>query len=236
LPPTWADDSTHLCEVNAPIGGSAATLVEFDQTGNARVVATVGSTATVTGSWQVLACSPSADRAVVMSANSQSATVIVLRLSTGRVIARHSFGDAAWGIPIASHDGSVVALNEPSGVTIRNSITWAVLGHVVRWGSQEGYPLIGAAVDISWDGSRIVVDGGGAGGGFHPEWMVDWANDRTLLTNTGTDRQAIGVPGFDDAIPLTSGTGFFLPPGDVAADQSAAYLLEANGGLKKLPG
>ncbi len=237
LPPTWADDSAHLCEVDAPIGGPAtATLVEFDETGHARVVATLGPTATVTGSWQVLACSPSADRAVVMSANSQSATLIVLHLSTGRVIARHSFGDAAWGIPIASHGGSVVALNEPSGVTIRNSITWAVLGYVVRWGSQEGYPLIGAAVDISWDGSRIVVDGGGAGGGFHPEWMVDWATDRTLLTNTGTGRQAIGVPGFDDAIPLTIGTGFFLPPGDIAADQSAAYLLEANGELKKLPG
>ena len=117
--------------MDAPIGGPAtATLVEFDETGHARVVATLGPTATVTGSWQVLACSPSADRAVVMSANSQSATLIVLHLSTGRVIARHSFGDAAWGIPIASHGGSVVALNKPSGVTIatrspgRCSVMW----------------------------------------------------------------------------------------------------------------
>ena len=127
-------------------------------------------------------------------------------------------------------------LNEPSGITIRNPLTWALLGHVVRWGSQEGYPLIGAALNISWDGSRIIVDGGGAGGGFHPEWMVDWATDRTLLTNTGTGRQAIGVTGFDDAIPLTTSTGFFLSPGSVSDDLGAPYLLEANGVLKKLPG
>ena len=227
----------HLCEMDAPIGGPAtATLVEFDETGHARVVATLGPTATVTGSWQVLACSPSADRAVVMSANSQSATLIVLHLSTGRVIARHSFGDAAWGIPIASHGGSVVALNEPSGVTIRNSITWAVLGYVVRWGSQEGYPLIGAAVDISWDGSRIVVDGGGAAAASTLNGWLTGATDRTLLTNTGTGRQAIGVPGFDDAIPLTIGTGFFLPPGDIAVDRRCGVPPRGERRTQEAPG
>jgi hypothetical protein len=121
-------------------------------------------------------------------------------------------------------------------VTIRNSITWVVLGRVVRWGSQAGYPLISSVVNFSWDGSRIILDGGGAGGGFHPEWMVDWAADRTLITNTGTGRQAIGVAGFDDAIPLTTTTGFFLPPGGVSADLGAAYLLKANGNLEKLAG
>jgi len=237
LPPTWADDSTHLCEVSAPIGGAATgKLVEIDEDGQARSVAALGPLATANGSWQVLACSPSANRAVVAYAGGQSATVIVVQLSSGRVIAQHSVAGGLSSMPIASHDGSVVVLNEPSGVTIRNPITWALLGHVVRWGSQEGYPLIGAALNISWDGSRIIVDGGGAGGGFHPEWMVDWATDRTLLTNTGTGREAIGVTGFDDAIPLTTGTGFFLSPGSVSADLGAAYLLEANGDLKKLAG
>ena len=56
---------------------------------------------------------------------------------------------------------------------------------VVRWGSQEGYPLIGAAIGIPWHGSRIIIDGGGAGGGLHLQWMVDWATDRTLIMNTG---------------------------------------------------
>ena len=36
LPPTWADDSAHLCEVYAPIGSAAeGTLIEFDDTGQA---------------------------------------------------------------------------------------------------------------------------------------------------------------------------------------------------------
>jgi len=237
LPPTWADDSTHLCEVSAPIGGAATgKLVEIDEDGQARSVAALGPLATANGSWQVLACSPSANRAVVAYAGGQSATVIVVQLSSGRVIAQHSVAGGLSSMPIASHDGSVVVLNEPSGVTIRNPITWALLGHVVRWGSQEGYPLIGAGLNLSGEGLGIIVDGGGACGGFHPEWMVDWATDRTLLTNTGTGREAIGVTGFDDAIPLTTGTGFFLSPGSVSADLGAAYLLEANGDLKKLAG
>jgi len=159
-----------------------------------------------------------------------------VQLSSGRVVAQHSVAGGLSSSPIASHGGGVVVLNQSSGVTIRNPITWALLGHVVRWGSQADYPLIGAAVGISWDGSRIIVDGGGAGGGFHPEWMVDWATDRTLLTNIATAGKASGVNGFDDAIPLTTGTGFFLSPGGVFADPGAAYLIEANGVLKKLPG
>ncbi len=230
LPPAWADDSAHLCEVSTPSGGAATgTLVEFDETGHARTVATLGPVAMSNGGWSMLACSPSANRAVVAYTNSQGATIISVQLSSGRIIAQHSVADA---FPIASHNGSIVALNEPSAVTIRNPITWAVLGRVVRWGSQAGYPLIGSAVAVSWDGSRIIVDGGGAGGGFHPEWMVDWATDRTLVTNTGATPQVLGI---DDAIPLTIGTGFFLPPGAVAADPGAAYLMETNGALKKLP-
>jgi hypothetical protein len=235
--PIWADDSAHLCGVSASGGATAiGSVIEFDYSGRSRTVATLGPIAIATGGWQVLACSPSADRIVVAQENGQAATLIVLQLSSGRVIARRSIGDASWGVPIASHDGSIVALDTPSGVTIRNTKTWAVLGNVVRWGSQAGFPLIGAAIDFSWDGSRIIIDGGGAGGGFHPEWMVDWATDRTLLTNTGTGGQAVGITGFDDGIPLTTSTGFFLPPGSVSADLGAAYLLEANGTLKKLPG
>ena len=236
-PPIWADDSVHLCGVSEPVGdATTGTLVELDDNGHAHTVATLGPLAIATGGWQVLACSPSADRVVVAQENSQAATVLVLQLSSGRVIAQHSTGDSSWGVAIASHDGGTVAVDDPAGVTIRNSITWAVLGRVVRWGSQAGSPLISTAVNFSWDGSRIILDGGGAGGGFHPEWMVDWATDRTLLTNTGAGRQAIAVPGFDNAIPLTTGTGFILPPGDVSADPGAAYLLEANGSSQEARG
>jgi hypothetical protein len=234
LPPIWADDSAHLCEVS-PSSGAPATEIfaEFDDTGDARIVATLGPVAGATGSWGVVACSPSANRAVVLQDDGQTSTVIVLQLSTGRVLARHAAGPVA---AIASHGGSIVALNGPSGVTIRNSITWAVLGRVVRWGSQAGYPLIGTAIGISWDGSRIIVDGGGAGGGSHPEWMVDWATDRTLLTNTGTERPGVGFVNFDDAIELTTGTGFFLPPGCVSADPGGAYILQTDGDLERLAG
>jgi hypothetical protein len=234
LPPIWADDSTHLCEVSTPADGAApGTLIEFDDTGHARVVATLGSILSTTGSWALLACSPSANRAVVLKDYGQTSTLIVLQLSTGRVLAEHSAGDVA---AIASHDGSIVAVDAPSGITIRNSMTWAVLGRVVRWGSQAGYPLMSVAVGISWDGSRIILDGGGAGGGEHPEWMVDWETDRTLLTNTGTEHPALGFVNFDDAIALTTGTGFFLPPGDVSAVPGGAYILQANGDLKRLAG
>lgn len=235
--PIWADDSQHLCGVTTSGGPSAnGTLVEFDTNGHARTVASFGPIALAVGGWQVLSCSPTANRALVLQENAQDATLFLVQLSPGRVIAARPTGSASWGTPVASHDGSIVALNQPSGVTIRNSTTWAVLGHVVRWGSQGGSPLIGAAVNISWDGSRVIVDGGGAGGGFHPQWMVDWATGRTLLTNTGAQGQAIRVTGFDNGIPLISGQGFLLPPGAVAADPAAAYLLEANGSLMNLPG
>jgi hypothetical protein len=232
--PIWADDSMHLCGVSASGGAEATgTLLEFDETGQARTVATFGPLERATSAWQVLACSPAANRAVVVQENGTAATIIVVQLSTGRVIAQHSAGDASWGSPAASHDGGIVALNEPSGITIRNSMTWAVLGSVVRWGSQADAPLIGAAVKFSWDGSRVIVDGGGAGGGFHPEWMVNWMTGRNVATDTGAQPQ---YAGFDDAIPLPAGSAFFLPPTDVTADPTAAYILDSGGHLEKLSG
>ena len=53
LPPTWADNSAHLCEVDAPIGGRRERHSwSLMRLACARVVATLGPTATVTtGTW-----------------------------------------------------------------------------------------------------------------------------------------------------------------------------------------
>ena len=235
--PVWADDSAHLCVVS-PLNvlsdaGSTGNLLEFDMSGRPRTVTHLGPVPAVSSAWQVLACSPASDRVIVAQETGQTLMVMVYRLSSGQLIARHSVADASLASAIAAHDGRIVAVNEKSGITIHNATTWAVLARIVRWGSQAGFPLIGAAVNISWDGSRIVVDGGGAGGGFHPEWMVHWATDRNVLTNTGPNSL---LAGFDDAIPLTTGSAFLLPPGDGATDPGAAYLLDPAGSLQRIPG
>jgi hypothetical protein len=235
--PIWADDSDHLCAVSDqnPLSdaGETGMLLEFDMSGHARTIAKLGPIPKMTGAWQVLACSPAADRAVVAQESDQNATVIVVQLSSGRIVAEHPVGDASVGLPIASHDGGIVAIDGPSGITIHNGMTWAVLARVVRWGSQAGFPLIGVTLNLSWDGSRILIDGGGAGGGFHPEWMVHWATNRNVATNTGTNP---AVSGMGDAVPMIPGSAFFLPPSDVTADAAAAYLLTARGSLQRLPG
>jgi hypothetical protein len=79
--PTWADDSAHLCGATYSPGGQA-TLVELDMSGNARTVTNLGPSSSQ--SWQVLACSPSADRAVLVGQNNGPLeTIESIRLSTG---------------------------------------------------------------------------------------------------------------------------------------------------------
>jgi hypothetical protein len=232
--PIWADDSAHVCgaEYSRPSSTQAtARITEFDMSGRARTVAILGPIAAGGSAWQVLACSPSADRVVVAQESGTATSVLTIQLSSGHVIVQHSISDPSWGLPVASHDGRLVAVNEASGVSLRNATTWQRLAQVVRWGSQGGSPLIGAALTFSWDGSRIIIDGGGASGGFHDEWMVDWATNRDVVTNSGPNASVTGIA---DAVPLMFGAAFFLPPGDVASAAMAAHLVTTSGKLQPL--
>jgi hypothetical protein len=231
--PVWADDSAHLCGATyAPSGQSS--LVEFDESGDARTVRNLGPSTSQT-SWQVLACSPGANRAVVVrQGNNIAETIDVVRLSTGALLSTHLVADATSGAstPVASHDGSVIAVNEPSGIAVRDGATWALLARIVRWGSQAGFPLIGSALMTSWDGSRLLIDGGGASGASHPMWFVDWRDDRNVLTSSRSPVVFEGAYG--GTVPsLLQGSAFFIAGG---ATGDTLYLLENNGKVQKLAG
>ena len=226
-PPVWADDSEHLCGITYdPSPGGQAQLVEFDATGTSRTVATLGPSGSST-SWGVVACSPAADRALVEGGPGPGVVVDLVRLSTGTVLASHAVKDAA-AASVASHDGRVIAVNEPSGIAVRDASTWALEARIVRWGSQAGYPLIGSAIKASWDGRRLVVDGGGAGGACHPQWLVDWARNTDILTST-----SMPPLGCSAVVPLTHGTSFLIWTDSASG---AIYLVDDNGTVRKVGG
>lgn len=226
-PPTWADDSVHLCGTTyKPSSGGLSTLVELDQSGTSRNVTTLGRSAS-NSSWRVIACSPSADRALVVDQGEPVETITVIRLSTGVHLAEHVVNDPSWGAPVASHDGATIAVNESSGIAVRDVSTWALKARIVRWGWQAGGPLIGTTVTMSWDGSRIYVDGGGASGGQHPVWFVDWSHDRDVLTSASAP--AIFIGGGGAIIPLTKGSSFFIVE---LSGGGEIYILHDNGTLQ----
>jgi len=223
--PVWADDSQHLCGVTYdPSSGGHATLVEFDMSGTSRTVATLGPSGPNI-SWSVLACSPDADRVLVEGG--PGAVIDLLRLSTGTVLASHSVHDDI-GASVASHDGRIIAVNEPSGVAVRDTSTWALKARIVRWGAPEGYRLIGSAVTASWDGSRLLVDAGGASGACHPQWLVDWARNRNVLTSTSL----VGPLGCSAVLPLTHSATFFV----WTPVSGALYVVEDSGAVRKVGG
>ena len=225
--PTWADDSEHLCGVTYdPSSGGHATLVEFDLSGASRTVATLGPSGPNI-SWGVLACSPAADRALVEGGPGPGAVIDLLRLSSGTILASHSVADES-APSVASHDGRFIAVNEPSGIAVRDTSTWALEARIVRWGSPEGYPLIGSAVKSSWDGSQLLVDAGGASGACHPQWLVDWARNRNILTSTSS----VGPLGCSAVLPLTHSAAFFV----WNSVSDALYLVEDSGTVRRVGG
>jgi hypothetical protein len=224
--PTWADDSQHLCGVTYDqSSGGRATLVELDVSGTSRTIATLGPSASH-ASWGVLACSPAADRALVEGGPGPGSVIDLVRLSTGTILASHAVRDEITAA-VASHDGRIIAVNETSGIAVRDASTWTLESRIVRWGAPEGYPLIGSAVMASWDGSRLLVDAGGASGACHPQWLVDWARNRNILTST-----SLPPLGCSAVLPLTYGASFF-----VSTDVSGAlYLVQDNGTVRKVGG
>ena len=225
--PVWADDSQHLCGVTYdPSSGGHAALVEFDMSGTSRNIATLGASGPNI-SWSVLACSLGADRVLVEGGPGPGAVIDLFRLSTGTALSTHAARDEIRP-SVASHDGRIIAVNEPSGVAVRDTSTWALKARIVRWGAPEGYRLIGSAVTASWDGSRLLVDAGGASGACHPQWLVDWARNRDILTSTSS----VGPLGCSAVLPLTQRSTFLV----WNSVSEALYLVEDNGIVRKVTG
>jgi hypothetical protein len=234
--PIWADDSDHVCGFTGTPEepGQGTALLEVGVDGRSRTVADV------TGSGQVLACSPEADRVVVLQSagngpSNDHSTILVMSLSSGAVETRLS---AAGIIGTATHDGRLVAMNGPTGITVYDTVTGRQVAHIVRHGdegSAGGVPDLGAADLFSWDGSRLLVVADSANGAFHPAWIVSLATGSNLLTDVASK----GSPylNFIDGsvVPLATGDVFFLGARDVEDSTSeSVYFIDEAGHLQAL--
>lgn len=234
--PIWADDSEHICGFigTGQRPGQGTDLVEVGTNGLGRTIADIS------GGGQLVACSPSADRAVVVQSSGDSlatyhTNILVVRLSTGTVEVRLSVaGDAGT----ATHDGRLVAMTGPTGITVFNLATGRPVAHIVRHGDEGS---VGGVADLgypdlfSWDGSRLLVVADAANGAFHPAWIVSLATDANVLT----DAASLGSPWLDffdgDVVPTLTGAGFFLDArnaGDPSSD--SFYFLDLAGHLHAL--
>ena len=222
--PIWADDSDHLCSAASgnSTGQVRGALIEFSASGGYREVAGLGPIEGTSGGWSVLACSPSSDRAVLWQTWGGPNKILVLRLSTGELLASYYGGAPGYGPGAASHDGSLVAVNGAAGITILNTLTGQQVGTVTRWGTAMGSPSIAEALAFSWDGSRLLIQSDIAQGG--QRWIVSWNTDTTLVSPQ--DDAVVG------AVPLASGSLMFLQE---ATPPYAAYLLEGTGNLAPVP-
>ncbi len=224
--PIWADDSEHLCGTtyDDSAGVVMGALLEFSASGGYRTVADLGPLAGSGSAWLALACSPGSDRAVVWQSDDSQSEYLVIRLSTGQVVATYPGSTSDQGPGAASHDGTYIAIDGADGITILDTVTGHELASVVRWGESEGYQLIGEALAFSWDGSRLLVESDIAQGG--PRWIVAWASDTDLVTADQT-LNSLGA-----VIPLASGPTMFIQG---TGSPYGAYFLGSDGTLQALP-
>jgi hypothetical protein len=234
--PIWADDSDHVCGfVGTPQQPYEGTqLLEIGVDGRSRTVANIP------GGGQLLACSTDADRVVVVQPASDSPSnddsiILVMRLSSGAIERRIS---VVGGATTATHDGRLVAVSGPTGITVYSAVTGREVAHIVRHGdegSTGGVPDLGSADLFSWDGSRLLVVADAANGAFHPAWIVSLASGANVLT----DVASAGSPylNFYDGsvVPLVDGNVFFLRSRDLGASNGGSvYFLNEAGNLKVL--
>jgi hypothetical protein len=223
IQPIWADDSAHICGISSgnSTGAVRGALIEFSASGGYRKVADLGPISGTSGGWQVLACSPSSDRAVLWQTGKSQSQILVLSLSNGRLLASYAAGAPGYG-GAATHDGSPVAINGAAGITILSTLTGRSVASVARWGDETGEPLIAEALAFSWDGNRLLIESDIAQGG--PRWIIAWRTDTTLVTP-----QQAAVVG---ALPLASGDEMFLQD---PAPPYTTYLLGNDGTLVTAP-
>lgn len=220
--PVWADDSDHLCGVASgnSTGELRGVLLEFSASGGVRTVAQLGPSSATSGGWSVLACSPASDRVVIAQEEGAQSEVLVLRLSTGQVLASYPGPAPGFGV-VANHDGSLLAIDGAQGITIRNTNTGRRMATLVRRADVNGSSVIAESLLFSWDGSRLLIESDIAQGG--PRWIVAWSTNTNLATT-----QSMSLA---DVVPLLGGATMFIQ--DPSAPYTA-YFLQANGTLIKV--
>lgn len=224
IQPIWADDSDHLCGIASgnATGEVRGALLEFSASGGVRTVSALGPLSGTGGGWSVLACSPESNRAIVWQEDASQSEILVMRLSSGRLLASYPDSAPSYGPGAASHDGGLVAMNGAQGITILNTVTGRRMATVARWGNTMGYSSIAEALAFSWDGTRLVIESDIAQGG--PSWIVAWSANANLVTS-----QSMSLA---DVVPLASGNMMFfqdpVPP-------YTAQVLENDGKLSEVP-
>ncbi|HXZ98912.1 MAG TPA: hypothetical protein VEK76_01050 [Candidatus Binatia bacterium] len=223
--PIWADDSDHVCGIASgnSTGAVEGALLEFAASGGIRTVAQLGPLNGAGTGWSVLACSPTSDRAVVWQNDGSQSEMLVMRLSTGQLLASYAGAAPDLGSGAASHDGTLVAINGAQGITILDTVTGRQVATVTRWGETMGYPFIANALGFSWDGSRLLLESDIAKGG--PRWIVAWSTNMDLVTSQGMS--------LADVVPLTNGATMYIQD---PVPSFTAYLLQNNGAIHAISG
>ena len=133
----WADDSRHLCGLLDPSGsvvaGTREVLEYLTPGAPPRPVTNVGAVGGQQGS-SLVACSAASDRAIVEHAVIDHLDeVLVIRLSTGEVLATHQYGQPPSCAPSTPVCGAAVEVN---------SLAASPDGHLVAENYLDGHSVL----------------------------------------------------------------------------------------------
>jgi hypothetical protein len=164
----WSDEGALLCALRAPANGdpslegasTAYLWLTNASTGVARSVAAVTADAAVgSGSWTLVGCSTSADRAVIAFEANGVKALRVVQLSTGRTVFSGDgstvnraclcpissvvvSGDGTTAVEDEAENGNVLTIDLRTGRDIRMAGSWSGRGPVL---------------DLSWSGHLVVT-------------------------------------------------------------------------------
>ena len=164
---TWADDGRHICQMTPfnDVGDAGVattlqlvTIAPPPQVRNVAQVGTLNQQTTV----RVAACSPSADRAVVVQSGGQGIGTVgvwAVQLSTGKVLWTHRYDFATTFIDVvASRDGMYVAENltqaGPAGSTVYGPDGKSV-AHLSTFVEAFSWDSNLAVVDMGYGSTRV---------------------------------------------------------------------------------
>ena len=168
----WADDSRHLCQLSGSdhparpesSSGRAYLLIADPYQGQARFVASVArlSASSDPAYWELLACSITADRAVVaISDQGGLHDLRVVQLSTGRTV--YTRDDLPPGARCGCAVASLVVAAD-AAMAVENLVTGNVqlrkfsTGFAASWPSGSVMP--GPILGLSWQGRRALTAAG----------------------------------------------------------------------------
>jgi hypothetical protein len=183
----WADDSRHACEIErAKTAGPAISELAVYEVTSGGIKTTAVPVPPLDQTGGVLACSVTADRAVVDGVvdNGTSESLLLVQVTTGRILSglRHVPLNSMEGVT-ASPDARYAATYDP---TTRSSTIWDMgstnaVGHVP-----------GTVTQFSGDGARVVLNSDLAGGSCS---VMDWRTGRVFWTGPGHASGTRAEPG-----------------------------------------